>query len=142
MRGRFVFAVSLVDVAAHEGTAFGQHLESVPMRFFHGVENLVDIVGRNVLVEQVAHGVDEDHLRLADRKGLFQAAGPKRKIETRFERVIGHASEAFGKPFGIAVVAAGADLGAARYRVPRHVGPFDGGILRHVHPKKNISRTI
>jgi len=33
--------------------------------------------------------------------------------------------EAPGHPFGVAVLAAGADLGTARDRVPRCLSPFD-----------------
>ena len=43
----------------------------------------------------------------------------------------GRAAEAFGQARRIAVVAAGADLRAARHGVPRRVGPFDGGLIGH-----------
>ena len=39
-----------------------------------------------------------------------------------------HAAEALGKRFSIAMLAAGANLGAATDGVPGGVGPFDVGI--------------
>src|SRR5262245_52337387 len=44
---------------------------------------------------------------------------------------IAHCLQAVGKPFSVTVFAAGADLAAARHRVPRRVGPFDRRLVTH-----------
>jgi hypothetical protein len=40
-------------------------------------------------------------------------------------------AKAFSKRLSVAMLAAGADLGAAADRVPGRVGPFDVGVLAH-----------
>ena len=42
-----------------------------------------------------------------------------------------HRLQALRHPLGVAVLAARADLRAARHRVPRRLGPLDRGPLRH-----------
>ena len=47
------------------------------------------------------------------------------KVEAGFERVAGRSTKPLRKPLGIAIVAACADLRAARHRIPRRVSPLD-----------------
>ena len=49
-------------------------LEEVPVGRLHGVEDTIDELGGDLLVEQVAHGIDEDHARPLPRKWLGQPA--------------------------------------------------------------------
>jgi hypothetical protein len=50
----------------------GQQLIGVARGCEHDVEHLPDELERNVLVEEVAHGVDEDHPRLGPGEGQRQ----------------------------------------------------------------------
>ena len=44
---------------------------------------------------------------------------------------LSHSPQAFGKTFGIAVLAAGTNLRASRNRVPRCISPFNMRIIGH-----------
>src|ERR1051326_7824639 len=111
--------------------SFGKHLEGVPMRGFHRVENARDKFLGHLLVEEVAHRIYEDHARLAPMKWLLEARRAKCEIKAVLERMAFGAAEALTEALGIAVIASGADLGAARDRIPRRVSPFDGRIIGH-----------
>jgi hypothetical protein len=63
------------------------------------------------------------------------------------EAVAGHPAEVFGEGFGVAMEAAGTNLGAAAYAVPCCVGLLDFGVIAHVlgqygeeckHPRSEI----
>jgi hypothetical protein len=43
---------------------FGQHLKRVLWTLAHDIEDLLDVVERNVLVEQVRHAIHEDQTPL------------------------------------------------------------------------------
>ena len=81
----------------------------------------------DLLVKQVAHGVDEDHAGLLPRERLGQPLGAQGQVEAVFEGMAGRVSEALGQKLGVAVVAATGDLGAAGNGIPGPVGPFDLG---------------
>jgi hypothetical protein len=87
-------------------------------------------------MKEIAHRVDKNHARFFPVERLQEALGADSKIKTIFERVAGHAAEAFGEPGGIAIVASRADLGAAGDRVPCRVGPLDGAFFRHDHSNR------
>ena len=91
---------------------------------FHGVEYLVD-----VLVEEVAHRVHENHPRLLPKHRLPQPRRPKRQIEALLIGVPRNAAPTFCEALGIAIVASRTNFGAARHRVPRRVRPFDVRLL-------------
>lgn len=59
------------------------------------------------------------------RRGVVEAFRAQLEVEAALVGVSGHAAEALGEGFGVAVGAAGADLGAAGDRVPGGVGPLD-----------------
>jgi hypothetical protein len=46
----------------------------MPVRLRHDIENLPDVVFRNVLMEQVAHAIHEDLLRLLPGEGPLKHA--------------------------------------------------------------------
>ena len=117
-----------MEVALHERAALGEHLEDVPIGRFHGVEDAVDERAGDLLMEQVAHGVDEDHAGPLPGKRLRQPFGAQGEVEAVLEGMARHAAEALGQALGVAVVAAACDLGATGDGVPGRVGPFD---LRH-----------
>lgn len=93
------------------------------------VSNLVDEGSWDVLVEQVAHPIDEDAAGAAPGAGLGKAVRAEREVEAGFEGVAGDAAETFGEAGGVTIVAAGGDFGAAGDGVPGGVGPFDGGVV-------------
>ena len=55
-------AVSAQEIVLHQRASLGEHLEDMMVGRFHGVEDLVDELYRNVLVKEIAHGVDENPL--------------------------------------------------------------------------------
>jgi len=78
-------------------------------------------------MEQIAHAVDEYASWLPPVQRVFQHVGLQRDLETISVIGLPHGLEAMCQPFGIAELAAGANLGAAGNRVPCCVSPFDVG---------------
>src|SRR5665213_1901976 len=105
--------------------ALRQHLKLVLCRELHDVEHRDDVLVRYVAVEQVAHRVYEDALRLLPFERLHDALSSERQVEAALERVAGHAAEALRERLGVAVIAAGANLRAAGDGVPGRIRPFD-----------------
>ena len=56
-----------------------EHLECVPLRRRHDVEDALDELERHDLVEEVAHRVDEDHPRASPPQRLLETA--RREID-------------------------------------------------------------
>jgi len=109
----------------------GQDLKLVPVTLLHDREDFLNELNRNVLVEEIAHGVDEDAARLAPTKGEAQSLRPELKVESLFVGMTGRATKAFSKGFRVAVGTTWADFAAASNRVPRRVRPFNCGVARH-----------
>ena len=86
---------------------------------------------RHVLVEQVAHAVHEDQLRLLPQQGSLNACRPELQVEALLVRMPRHATKSLGKRLGVAISTARRDLCAARYRVPRGFRPLDVTIEAH-----------
>ena len=131
MRGRRALPVSAPQVCPHERAAFREHLELMPVGGLHGVEDAVDEIGWYTLVEQVAHRIDEDPTRPFPRKRLVQPLRAQCEVESVLEGMAGRTTKPLGEALGIAVIAAACDLGAARHRIPRRVGPLDRGSVAH-----------
>ena len=125
--------IAAAEIIPHDRTPFGQDLEYVSVRRLHDVEHLVDELRWNVFVEQVAHGIHEHHAGFFPFERLGKAVRSKRDIEPTGKRMTGHTTESLGEPFGVTVVAAPRDLGAARHWVPRGIGPLDLGFVAHGH---------
>ena len=137
MWGSSLVPVALLDEAAHQRTALGKHLIDMPIGALHGVEYALDVLGGNILVEEIAHRIDEDELWTPPLHGLFEAFGAKGQVEARLERVSLDATKTLRKALGIAMVATGANLRAAGDRVPSAVSPLDGAFARHERPLCN-----
>src|SRR5262245_35941696 len=103
----------------------------MPTRRLHCVEHARNEFLRYVVMEEVAHGIDEDHARLAPVQRLLQALGPHRQVKAVLKGMAMCAPETFGKSLCVAVVAAGTDLRAPRHRVPRRIGPLDCRSIGH-----------
>jgi hypothetical protein len=124
--------IARTDVVTHKRTALGKHLINVPVRTLHCAEHAIDEPAVDVLVEQVAHRVDKNHPGLLPLQGLFEPGRPKLQVKALLVGMAWHAAPALGEPLGIAIVAAGTDPGASSNRIPRRIGPFDRGALRHI----------
>jgi hypothetical protein len=87
-------------------------------------------------VRSFAHGVDEDPLRRLPVQGQLQHVRLDRQLEPVAVVRLAHRLEAVRHFLCVAVLATGADLRAAGYRVPRRVGPFEccGHICTHLEP--------
>jgi len=108
-----------------------QHLEGVPRRLAHHGKDFLDKRHRNVLMEQIAHRVDEDHSRATPAQRLHEPLRPEAKIKALFVRVSRYASPAFSEGLGVAVCAARRHLAATRDGVPRGFRPFNGAAVSH-----------
>jgi hypothetical protein len=82
-------------------------------------------------MEQIAHRIDEDHLRLAPEKRLTHPFGAELKVEAIFKRVASYSSKPFRETLGIAIIAASADFRATRHRIPCRISPFNCGSCPH-----------
>ena len=121
----------LPDEIAHQRTALGENLIDVPIGPFHRIEYLPDVLVGYLLMKQIAHRVHEDELRTPPMQRLLYTLRPQGQVETGFERMALDPAKTLGKPFGVAMIASGADLRAARNRVPGAVRPLDGAFQRH-----------
>ena len=61
-------------------------------------------------MEEIAHGIHEDHARRAPAQRQIEPLGTQREIETGGKGMARGAAKSFRKAFGVAVVTAGADL--------------------------------
>lgn len=100
---------------------FGEHLVDMPRGLAHDLEDLLQKVEGHFLVEEVAHGVDEDQARLLPPPRFVQPFGVKGKAKPVGEVV----RKALRDALGVAILAARAHFGAARRRVPRLLRPLD-----------------
>ena len=82
-------------------------------------------------MEQIAHRVYEYQSWPTPMLGVIDAIGTKNEVEAVLERMSSNASEAFGETFSVAVVAPGANLGAAGDRIPGAVSPLYGAAVSH-----------
>ena len=114
-----------IEQGAEAFGALGEDLIGVPVCFGHDGGDVHDVIVGDEIVEEVAHGIDENHFGLAPAERLGEFFGNEARIEALFVGMAFDAAESFGKGFGVAVFAAGADFGAATDRVPGRVGPLD-----------------
>ena len=100
----------------------------MPLCLDHDSANRLDIVVRYAVLEKVAHGIHKHEFRRPPGKGFGQLLGNQAQVEPLLIRMTLDPAKALRKRFGIAVLAAGTDLGAAANGIPGCVGPFDVGI--------------
>jgi hypothetical protein len=84
-----------------------EDLEDVMVSSDHHVEDSSDELRRNILVEEVAHRIDEDHSRPFPTRRNLEPFRPKPQIETLLVRMAGNVSPPFGEGLRVAVRAAG-----------------------------------
>ena len=115
----------------HPSIALGEDLEHVPVGSTHDVADVRDEVGRDLIVEQVAHGIDEDLSRAFPVQRWFQLLGYESQIEAALKGVSGYATEALSEHLRLAELAARAHSRAAPDRVPGRVRPLNGRPVAH-----------
>ena len=97
----------------------------MPVRAVHDIEDAFDVVSRDLFMEEIAHRVDEDALRGLPVKRQFQHLRLQRELKSIPVVGLSHRLQALRKTLGIAMLAAGAYLGASGDRIPGRVCPFD-----------------
>src|SRR5580704_2818231 len=97
----------------------------------HNLRYFADVIVRHLLMEQVAHGVDEDHSRAPPGQWFHQLAGNEPWIKTTLISMANNSTESLGEPLGITELAPWADFCTAADRVPGCIGPFDLGLITH-----------
>ena len=111
--------------------SLGKDLIAVPSGPVHSVKDLMNEIQGHLFVKEVAHGVDEHHLRLLPSERQSKHAGMEGDLEPAAIIRLAHSLETEGHALGVAVLAAGACFCAPRDRVPRGLGPLDGGVHAH-----------
>ena len=61
--------------------AFGEHLKAVPMRLLHHGEDTLNEIDWHILMKEIAHGIDEDRLRLLPAQWQLEHVRLKRERE-------------------------------------------------------------
>src|SRR5439155_19406880 len=102
---------------------FGKHLECVPIRPNHRVEDTPDESKRHVRMEEIRHRIHEDKPRSLPLKRLIEPLGASLEVEPPFIGVAAYAPEALSERLGVPVRAARADFRASRKRIPCGIGP-------------------
>ena len=123
----------------HPLRSFCEKLEDVVVGFDHYIKDSLDVLIRHFLVEEVGHGIHENHLRFSPTERHFQPLGPELQIKPLFIRVIQHTAEPFGKRLGVTVLAPRTDFRAAGNGIPGGIGPFDMRLYAHdtLYPSSN-----
>src|ERR1035438_6812332 len=106
----------------------------MPLGSDHHRRDCFNVLIRNSVVKEVAHGVDEDHFGCLPAQRLGELFRYQAKIEALLVGMAGDAAKTLGEHFGVAVLASGAYFCATAYGVPGCVGPFDCGVLSHLEP--------
>lgn len=126
------------EISAQFCQAFGpfrENLENQVRIVVHHSENLLDELQADILVEQIAHRVHENHRGFVPRVGN----GERRLVLTELETVLvffdPHRLQTPRHDLRVAEFAPCGNLVAARGRIPREFGPFDGaachGLFMH-----------
>ena len=123
--------VSPFQIALHQRASFRQYLKDVAVGFLHDIEDAINEFCRNFLVEQITHRIHEYLSGSFPREWLGEPFRAECQVEPSFEGMPRRTPEPLGEAFGIAIVAAARDLGAACHRVPGSVGPFNCGLVAH-----------
>ncbi len=111
--------------------ALRQDLKRVPMGGTHSLEHSSDVRRRDLLVEQVAHRVDEDRLWLAPAKRSIETFGPNPQVEALLVSMSRDATPTLRERLRVAVRTTRRNLSAPGHRIPRRLGPVDTAALRH-----------
>ena len=101
----------------------------MPVRRLHGFKDFEYEIGGHLLMEEVAHRVDEDGTRLFPFQGKLKPFRPQLEIEPLLKRMTWHSAKPLRERLGVTMLATRADFRAAGDGVPGGISPFDGRIL-------------
>lgn len=104
----------------------------MPVRRQHHAADLLDVVVRHLVVEEVAHRIHENLLGRRPPDGVAQFFGHQAQIETELEGMSFHATESLGQGLGVAMLTPWADFSAAPDWVPSGICPLDFRVEAHV----------
>ena len=107
------------------GRSLREHLKRVLGRPIHDAEHRLDECDWDGFVEQVAHRVHKHEPRFFPSERFFQCRLVKGEVEPVPVFFNAHRLEPCRHSLSVAMLAAVADLRAARHRVPGGFGPFD-----------------
>src|SRR5579875_842499 len=120
--------------------ALGKDLVGVLRRIGNYRKDFLDVAERDLWMEEIAHGVDEDGARGAPGLGKGKYGGMKSEAEARsggpFTTValvfwLAHRLEPFGKAERVAVITARAHPVATGGGVPSGLCPLDRALVSH-----------
>jgi hypothetical protein len=97
----------------------------------HDFKYFLDETQGNALMEKIAHGVHENHLRTFPRERQGQYVVMNSEVETVGIIGLTHCLQSARHSFRVAIPASLAYLGAAGQRVPCGLCPFNDGIYAH-----------
>jgi hypothetical protein len=101
----------------------------MPGCFNHRLEYPLNEIERNVFMEEIAHGVDEDSRRLLPLKWLSQPLRAQLQVKSELVRVARDTAKSLSKRLGVAMPATRTNLHAPRHGVPRRFSPLDRRLL-------------
>ena len=113
------------EVATQARRPLRQYLIGVARCFFDDRKHAVEEFVRDILMEQIGHGVDEIDCRFASAQWLLQSVLHQGQSKAIVVTGSPHALQALRHGFHITVFASRRNLGAARCRVPGLFRPFD-----------------
>ena len=87
----------------HPFGPLGKDLVCVPVCGKHHPADHLDVVVRNLLVEEVTHRIDEDLPRAGPADRVAELFRDQAEVETEFERVTFHAAKPLGERLGVAM---------------------------------------
>ncbi len=93
-------------------------------------------------MEHVVHAVSENHARLLPNQGHLKAVGPQAHLETLLVVMTWNPAPPLREGFGVAVLAAWANLVAPGNRIPGRVRPLDSRFLAHLPPLSFAGGTV
>src|SRR5205085_309895 len=95
-----------------------QHLKAMPMGFSHHVKNLLDKFEWDILMEKIAHRIDEYCAWLFPPERQFNHMLMQGKLETIGIIGLSHQFQPHRQPFRVAMLATGTNFCAAGNRIP------------------------
>ena len=110
MFGNGRISVAPEQIVPHQGTALRQDLEEVPIGLLHDIEDTIHELQRDILMEEVTHGVNEYSTRTTPTEGLINPLGTQGQVEPHLEMMPRDTTESLRESLGITVIAAPRNL--------------------------------
>ena|SRR6266571_7923782 len=97
----------------------------MPSAIAHRGKHALDVSKWNVLMKEIAHGIDEHYAWLTPTPRNIHEIGVQRYLKAISVTVAAHCLQASRHALSVAVLASLANLGAPSDRIPGHLGPFN-----------------